>query len=29
VFSDSVEREEVLRLLAVLAAGPELDEQPR
>jgi len=29
VFNDSVEREEVLRLLAVLAAGPELDEQPR
>ncbi|MGB7330105.1 MAG: PilZ domain-containing protein, partial [Terriglobales bacterium] len=29
VFRDSVEREEVLRLLAVLAAGPTLDEQPR
>ncbi len=29
VFNDSVEREEILRLLAVLAAGPELDEQPR
>jgi c-di-GMP-binding flagellar brake protein YcgR len=26
---DSVEREEVLRLLAVLSAGPTLDEQPR
>lgn len=29
VFRDSVEREEVLRLLAILAAGPELDEQLR
>jgi CheY-like chemotaxis protein len=29
MFRDSVEREEVLRLLAVLAAGPTLDEQPR
>jgi hypothetical protein len=29
VFRDSVEREEILRLLAVLAAGPALDEQPR
>jgi c-di-GMP-binding flagellar brake protein YcgR len=28
-FRDSVEREEVLRLLAVLAAGPQLDEQRR
>jgi hypothetical protein len=26
-FRDSHEREEVLRLLAVLAAGPSLDEQ--
>jgi hypothetical protein len=29
VFRDSVEREEILRLLAVLAAGPTLDEQRR
>jgi c-di-GMP-binding flagellar brake protein YcgR len=29
MFRDSVEREEVLRLLAVLSAGPTLDEQPR
>ena len=29
VFRDSAEREEVLRLLAVLAIGPTLDEQPR
>jgi hypothetical protein len=29
VFRDSVEREEVLRLLAVLATGPTLDEQLR
>ena len=29
VFRDSVEREEVLRLLAVLTSGPTLDEQPR
>jgi CheY-like chemotaxis protein len=29
MFRDSVEREEVMRLLAVLAAGPSLDEQPR
>lgn len=29
VFRDSAEREEILRLLAVLAAGPALDEQPR
>ncbi len=29
VFRDSAEREEVLRLLAVLATGPTLDEQPR
>ncbi len=29
VFRDSAEREEVLRLLAVLATGPSLDEQPR
>jgi CheY-like chemotaxis protein len=29
VFRDSVEREEILRLLAVLAAGPTLDEQHR
>jgi CheY-like chemotaxis protein len=29
VFRDSVEREEVLRLLAVLAAGPTLNEQIR
>ncbi|MGA2353239.1 MAG: PilZ domain-containing protein [Terriglobales bacterium] len=29
MFRDSVEREEVLRLLAILAAGPELDEQLR
>jgi CheY-like chemotaxis protein len=28
-FRDSVEREEVLRLLAILSAGPELDEQLR
>jgi len=26
VFRDSVEQEEVLRLLAVLSAGPSLDE---
>jgi len=29
MFRDSVEREEVLRLLAVLATGPSLDEQRR
>lgn len=29
MFRDSIEREEVLRLLAILAAGPTLDEQPR
>lgn len=29
VFRDSVEREEILRLLAVLSTGPTLDEQPR
>jgi CheY-like chemotaxis protein len=29
MFRDSIEREEVLRLLAVLSAGPSLDEQPR
>jgi hypothetical protein len=29
VFRDSVEREELLGLLAVLSAGPTLDEQPR
>lgn len=29
VFRDSVEREEILRLLAVLATGPTLDEQTR
>jgi len=29
MFRDSVEREEVLRLLAILSAGPELDEQLR
>jgi CheY-like chemotaxis protein len=29
VFRDSGEREEILRLLAVLATGPTLDEQPR
>lgn len=29
LFRDSAEREEVLRLLAVLSAGPVLDEQPR
>jgi CheY-like chemotaxis protein len=29
VFRDSAEREEILRLLAVLAAGPALDEQTR
>ncbi|HEY4843048.1 MAG TPA: PilZ domain-containing protein [Terriglobales bacterium] len=29
VLRDSVEREEVLRLLAILSAGPELDEQLR
>ena len=28
-FRDSVEREEILRLLAVLSAGASLDEQPR
>jgi len=28
-FRDAAEREEVLRLLAVLATGPTLDEQPR
>jgi c-di-GMP-binding flagellar brake protein YcgR len=29
MFRDSVEREEVLRLLAILSTGPELDEQLR
>jgi hypothetical protein len=29
VFADEAEREEVLRLLALLAAGPTLDELPR
>jgi c-di-GMP-binding flagellar brake protein YcgR len=29
MFRDSAEREEVLRLLAVLTTGPTLDEQPR
>jgi len=29
VFRDSAEREEVLRLLAVLSSGPVLDEQNR
>jgi c-di-GMP-binding flagellar brake protein YcgR len=29
MFADSAEREEVLRLLALLAAGPALDEVPR
>ena len=29
VFRDDVEREEVMRLLAVLAAGPSLDAQMR
>ena len=29
VFRDSVEREEILRLLAVLSAGPSLDQIPR
>jgi c-di-GMP-binding flagellar brake protein YcgR len=29
MFRDSVEREEVMRLLALLTAGPSLDEQPR
>ena len=29
MFRDSVEREEVMRLLAVLATGPSLDQQPR
>ena len=29
MFHDSGEREEILRLLAVLSAGPTLDEQPR
>lgn len=29
VFRDAVEREEILRLLAVLASGPALDVQPR
>ncbi|MGD1214227.1 MAG: PilZ domain-containing protein [Terriglobales bacterium] len=29
MFRDSAEREEILRLLAVLATGPSLDEQPR
>jgi c-di-GMP-binding flagellar brake protein YcgR len=28
-FRDTTEREEILRLLAVLSAGPTLDEQPR
>ena len=28
MFRDSVEREEILRLLAVLSAGPSLDEIP-
>jgi c-di-GMP-binding flagellar brake protein YcgR len=29
MFRDSAEREEILRLLAVLASGPVLDDQPR
>jgi hypothetical protein len=29
MFRDSGEREEILRLLAVLSTGPELDQQPR
>ena len=29
MFRDSDEREEILRLLAVLSAGPSMDEQPR
>jgi CheY-like chemotaxis protein len=29
IFEDDAEREEVLRLLALLSAGPTLDEQPR
>jgi len=29
MFRDSIEREEILRLLAVLSAGPSLDEIPR
>ncbi len=29
MFRDSVEREEIMRLLAVLSAGPSLNEQPR
>ena len=29
MFRDSAEREEILRLLAVLSSGPQLDEQPR
>lgn len=29
MFRDSAEREEILRLLAILSAGPTLDEQPR
>jgi hypothetical protein len=28
-FRNSTEREEILRLLAVLSAGPTLNEQPR
>jgi hypothetical protein len=29
IFDDAAEREEMLRLLALLAAGPSLDELPR
>jgi hypothetical protein len=29
MFRDSSEREEIMRLLAVLSTGPALDEQPR
>jgi CheY-like chemotaxis protein len=29
MFRDSVEREEILRLLAILSPGPSLDQQPR
>jgi hypothetical protein len=29
MFRDSAEREEILRLLAVLSTGPELDHHPR
>jgi len=29
IFDDTAEKEEILRLLGILAAGPSLDELPR